>query len=190
MQSFLTIAMESVWGATALIWLVGAFRTKRTARRSPLLSRLVLLAPIAVGYTLVASHTLRAGWLDRRLWPQALSIEAAGLALTILGCGMAIWARVTLGSNWSGRPSVKEGHELVVRGPYRLVRHPIYAGLLLALAGGVLAVDRNGGVLGWLLVLVTYAIKMRQEERLMMQTFPADYPAYRHRVKALLPGLL
>ncbi len=190
MHLFLGIAMESVWGATALLWLVGAFRNKRTARRGSMLSRLVLLAPIALGYTLVASHTLRAGWLDLRLWPPTLAVEAAGLALTILGCGFAIWARVTLGSNWSARPSVKEGHELIVRGPYRLVRHPIYSGLLLALAGSVLAVDRNGCLLGWLLVLVTYAVKMSQEERLMMQTFPADYPAYRRRVKALVPGVL
>lgn len=190
MHSFIGMAMGSVWGVTALIWIAGAFRNKRTARRASLRSRLVLLTPIAVGYTLVASHTVRAGWLDLRLWPSSLVVEAAGLVLTLLGCGLAIWARVTLGANWSARPSVKEGHELVVRGPYRLVRHPIYSGLLLALAGSVMAVDRNGCVLGWLLVLITYAVKMRQEERLMMQTFPGDYPAYRRRVKALVPGLL
>jgi protein-S-isoprenylcysteine O-methyltransferase Ste14 len=112
------------------------------------------------------------------------------LALTILGCGFAIWARVTLGSNWSGLPNVKREHELIVKGPYKLVRHPIYSGLLLALAGTAIADGRSVWVLSLVLLAASYAVKMRQEEQLMMQTFPQDYPAYRRRVKALIPGVL
>ena len=190
MCPIIRIAIPSVWGVTILIWFVGMFLSKRAARQTSLLSRFLLLAPIAIGYMLVASHTIREGWLNQALWPQTLAPQAAGLALTILGCGFAIWARVSLGSNWSGRPSVKQGHELIVRGPYNLVRHPIYSGLLLALAGSAIAVDRSGCILGWLLICATYAVKIRQEEQLMMQTFPEDYPDYRRRVKALIPGVL
>jgi protein-S-isoprenylcysteine O-methyltransferase Ste14 len=190
MNPAISMALESLWGVTILIWTVGLFLNKHAARRTSLLSRFLLLAPIAIGYVLVASHVAREGWLNQRLWPQTLATQAAGVALTALGCGFAIWARVALGSNWSGWPSVKGGHELIVRGPYKLVRHPIYSGLLLALAGSALAVDRGGGLLGWVLVFATYAVKIRQEEQLMMQTFPETYPAYRRRVKALIPGLL
>ena len=75
------------------------------------------------------------------------------------------------------------------RGPYAFVRHPIYTGILLALAGSAIANGASGWMMAWLLVFVSYAVKIRQEEKLMMETFPQDYPAYRRRVKALIPGV-
>jgi protein-S-isoprenylcysteine O-methyltransferase Ste14 len=187
---FIVIAIDLVWGVTIVIWLAGMFRIKQAARRISSSSRILLLAPTVIGYMLVALPAVREGWLKQRLWPQTLAVQAAGLALTILGCGFAIWARVSLGSNWSARPSVRQGHELIVRGPYKLVRHPIYSGLLLGLAGSAIAIDRSGCIAGWILVFATYAIKTRQEEHLMMETFPEDYPNYRQRVRALIPGVL
>jgi protein-S-isoprenylcysteine O-methyltransferase Ste14 len=185
-----SLAFALVWGTTLVIWFTGMRRSKRAAHKISSLSRLILLIPNLLGYMLVALHFVRVGWLNLRLWPQSWALQAAGLVLTIIGCAFAIWARISLGRNWSARPSVREDHELIVRGPYKLVRHPIYTGLLLALAGSVLAVDRSGSILGWLLVFGTYFAKSRQEERLMLKTFPEDYPAYRRRVKALVPGVL
>jgi protein-S-isoprenylcysteine O-methyltransferase Ste14 len=173
-----------------LVWIAGLFFSKPTARRSSYASRLALFAPLIAFYLLVVFHIIPLGWLLLRFWPQTPAIQAAGLALTILGCSFAIWARVTLGSNWSGLPNVKREHELVVRGPYGLVRHPIYSGLLLALAGSAIAADKSFWTLALVLFAGSYAVKMRQEEQLMMQTFPEDYPAYRRRVKALIPGVL
>ena len=126
-----------------------------------------------------------------RLWPQTPAFEAAGLLLTILGCVFAIWARLTLGTNWSSMPDVKQSHELVTKGPYALVRHPIYSGLLLALAGTVIAAGISRFVvLVWALLAISYALKFRQEEKLMIETFPDAYPEYRKRVKAIIPGIL
>ena len=101
----------------------------------------------------------------------------AGLALTSAGALFAIWARLTLGTNWSGRPSVKAGHELIMTGPYALVRHPIYTGLLLGLAGTALAIGEWHAILGFVMIVLAFMVKMSQEERLMMQTFPEAYPA-------------
>ncbi len=70
-----------------------------------------------------------------------------------------------------------------------MARHPIYSGILLALAGTVLAVGQWRCIFGFLLILVALGVKMGQEERLMIETFPQDYPEYRRRVKALIPGL-
>jgi hypothetical protein len=83
-----------------------------------------------------------------------------------------------------------EQHELVVKGPYRIVRHPIYTGLILAVAGTGLALDKGIGFFMALLVFASYWLKMRVEEKLMMETFPEEYPEYRRRVKALIPGIL
>ena len=96
---------------------------------------------------------------------------------------------MTLGNNWSGRATVKAGHELIVSGPYSLARHPIYTGLLLASIGTALATAEWRCILGLALIVSGFAAKIGQEEKLMMQTFPDAYPRYRQRVKALIPGV-
>ena len=190
MHRLIHVGFACAWGALILVWIAGMAFSKRTARRGSYSSRLAMFVPFLVAWLLVALHVIPSDWLSLRLWPHTLAVEAAGLALTIAGCLFAIWARVTLGTNWSGLPKVKQEHELIVNGPYALVRHPIYSGLLLASAGNVLADGRNAWLLAWVLIAISYAIKMRQEERLMRETFPAAYPEYKQRVKALIPGIL
>lgn len=172
-----------------LVWIAGAFSTKSTARRASYASRLVLFVPLLGVWLLVRASVIPTHWLVLRLVPDSPAMQLLGLALTILGCLFAVWARVTLGSNWSGLPTVRHDHELIVRGPYRLVRHPIYTGLLLALAGSAIANGAFGWMMTWFLVFIAYAVKIRQEEKLMVETFPQDYPEYRRRVKALIPGV-
>jgi len=124
------------------------------------------------------------------LFPGSFPTQYAGLAVTAAGCLFAIWARLTLGANWSGRATVKQDHQLIVEGPYRLARHPIYTGLSLASLGTALAIGEWRCVLGLIIILLALLVKMSQEERLMMETFPQAYPQYRRRVKALIPGLI
>jgi protein-S-isoprenylcysteine O-methyltransferase Ste14 len=112
------------------------------------------------------------------------------VGLTIAGCLFAIWARITLGANWSGRATVKAGHELITAGPYALARHPIYTGLLTACIGTAIGYGERRCLVGLLLIVLGFVIKMGQEERLMLETFPDAYAAYRRRVKALVPGVL
>lgn len=182
-------AIEYTWTALALVWLVGLAFTKRTVRAQRPGTRLFHLALIALGFTLLSDRWLTQGWLGMRFIPGIRSIAVAGLALTIGGCGFAIWARLTLGGNWSGRATVKADHDLITTGPYAIARHPIYTGLLVAVVGTALADGEWHGVLAAVLILLALLVKMSQEERLMMQTFPAAYPAYRQRVKALIPGI-
>ena len=177
------------WGTLAVVWIAGAFSTKSTARSASYASRIVLLVPLLSVWLLVITHVIRTDWLAVHLWPHTPAIQLLGLALTILGCFFAVWARFTLGSNWSGLPAVRHEHELIVKGPYTLVRHPIYTGILLALAGSAISNGATGWMMSWFLVLVSFAVKIRQEEQLMMETFPQNYPAYRRRVKALIPGV-
>jgi len=190
LHQFIHVGFACAWGALILVWIAGLAFSKRTARSASYASRLVLIVPFLVAWLLVVLGVIRSEWLVLRLWPHTLAVQATGLVLTVLGCLFAIWARVTLGTNWSGLPKVKQEHELIVKGPYAVVLHPIYSGILLALVGTGLAADRSGWVFAWVLVVISYAVKIRQEERFMQETFPAAYPEYRQRVKALIPGIL
>jgi len=182
-------AIRYTWEALGLVWLVGLAFTKRTVRSQNPGTRLFHLALIVLGFTLLSDRWLTQGWLGIRFIPRVASIEMTGLVLTLAGCAFAIWARLTLGGNWSGRATVKADHELITRGPYAIARHPIYTGLLVAVAGTALANGEWHAVVAIIVIGLAFLVKMSQEERLMMQTFPAAYPAYRQRVKALLPGI-
>ena len=178
------------WAALALVWFAGLATTKPTVRSQSAGTRLFQLLVFALGFALIGRNWFESGWPGIRIVPDLPWIAMTGLALTVAGCAFAIWARIALGGNWSGRATVKQDHELVTTGPYALARHPIYSGIALALAGTALAGGQWRHVLGLIVILFGMMAKMSQEERLMLQTFPEAYPQYRRRVKALVPGVL
>ena len=101
-----------------------------------------------------------------------------------------LWARATLGRNWSGTVTLKENHEPIVRGPYRLVRHPIYTGLLAMLMATAIQQAHIAGMIGLILVFVSFWIKLSDEEELMRKQFPNQYAAYQQRVKRIIPFVI
>ena len=108
------------------------------------------------------------------------------------GVAFAIWARTILGGNWSGIATVKENHELICRGPYKIVRHPIYTGLVLAYLGTSMALwPTASGALLLAALIAALWIKSQQEEKLMEGQFPEAYAAYRQRVRSgIIPFVL
>ena len=177
------------WVVLGVLWLTLMAFTKPTARTQSLGSRSLHIAIILPGYLLLIDPRLALGWLGERVLPDAPATWIAGLAITFAGCLFAAWARITLGANWSGRVELKQDHELITKGPYALTRNPIYSGLILAAAGTAVAIGEWRCVIGLVLVVFAFATKIRQEEKVMMQAFPDTYPAYRKRVKALIPGI-
>ena len=108
-----------------------------------------------------------------------------GLAIWVLGLGLAVWARIYLGRNWGMPTSTKEDPELVTSGPYRTIRHPIYTGILLAMIGSAIAVG-----VWWLIAvaLIWYFIYSAfVEERNMTRLFPSAYPEYQQLTKMRSP---
>jgi protein-S-isoprenylcysteine O-methyltransferase Ste14 len=179
-----------LWFAWAVYWMVSAVRIKAAVRRESTASRLAHVIPLFVGGVLMAWRDLPWGpWgpLNARLWPQSLTAYWIGLALLIAGLAFAVWARVHLGRNWSGSVTVKEGHELIRSGPYALVRHPIYTGLITAVLGTAIVSGTVRAALGLVIITLSLLRKLRTEEAFMRETFPGEYPRYSADVPALVP---
>jgi protein-S-isoprenylcysteine O-methyltransferase Ste14 len=118
------------------------------------------------------------------------TVQWMAAVLCIAGLAFCVWARVTLGRNWSGTITFKEGHELIERGPYRLVRHPIYTGLLAMFLATAIAAGHLGGVVAVMLAFASFWVKLKEEEKLMLQQFPDQYGSYQQRVKRIIPFVL
>jgi protein-S-isoprenylcysteine O-methyltransferase Ste14 len=112
-----------------------------------------------------------------------------GLAIFVPGLALAIWARVYLGRNWGMPLSQRADPELVTTGPYRRIRHPVYSGILLGMAGTAIAVSPHW--LNAVAILGAYfPFSAVIEERAMARLFPAAYPPYKHATKMLIPYIL
>jgi len=128
--------------------------------------------------------------MNQRLIPHADWALVIGSTICVPGLFVTLWARWTLAGNWSSDVTFKEGHELVRTGPYRFVRHPIYTGLLMMSLGTAIEVGLLRCWLALPLMTAAFWIKLRQEERFMLQHFPGEYPDYRRQVKALIPFVI
>jgi protein-S-isoprenylcysteine O-methyltransferase Ste14 len=135
------LLIPALWGVWALVWIVMALRVKAVAWRESTWSRLVGLVPLVLAFWLLAARSMP-GWLGQRWAEPSWILIGLGLTLVAAGLLLAVWARTALAGNWSGSVTLKEGHEIVRSGPYRLIRHPIYSGLLLAWASSRRARDR------------------------------------------------
>jgi protein-S-isoprenylcysteine O-methyltransferase Ste14 len=184
--SFLGPALFGLWLCWFLYWLGSGRRVKPARWRESRVSQLRHRVPLGVAAVLMAAPRRLPHVLTRRFLPPGPVAPLAGLALTMAGLLLAIWARRHLGRNWSAEVTVKEDHALVRSGPYARVRHPIYSGLLLAMAGTAVAVGEWRGIVAVLLVLLAFVLKSRVEEERMRETFP-EYEAYRRESAALIP---
>jgi protein-S-isoprenylcysteine O-methyltransferase Ste14 len=182
-------AILACWLVFLAFWAVTALSTKRTLEAQPLASRLTHTIPVFAGVWLLFKGRSDPRPFGDLVLPHTPAVLGLGLALTLAGLSLAIWARLILGRNWSGRVTFKEGHELVRHGPYAHVRHPIYTALLLMITGSAIAIGRLGGLIGLPLVGLGIWLKLRQEEALMSEHFPDEYRSYRSQVGALIPRL-
>jgi protein-S-isoprenylcysteine O-methyltransferase Ste14 len=175
------------WFVFAITWAIAALFVKRTVERSWGWGRLSM---IVIG-TLVYGIARSPQWLGgRKLWTPTTNNESLAAAIVLVGLGVTLWARFTLGRNWSGAVTFKQDHELIERGPYRYVRHPIYTGLLLMALGTAMLRPWTSAFVSCGILLIGLWFKLRAEEQLLTRHFPQEYPRYRQRVRALIPFVL
>jgi len=179
-----------IWIAVGIVWLIGGMASKRAARHEAAGSRFLHVAIMVAAFSLFYSARLNTGPLAQRFVPDTAAIAWVGLALAVAGCVFAIWARIMLAGDWSASVTVKRDHRLVRKGPYGIVRHPIYSGFLLALGGTALALGEWRAIAGLLLAFIGWHLKSRVEERFMAEQFGAEYAVYQREVKALIPFVL
>ena len=189
MNTTAEIFLALCWLTFFVYWIVAALFTKRTAHRSAHWAGWCLSLLLAASVVLRRSGVPSGG--NAVLWHTTPALAAVADAVTCTGLVIALWARTVLGRNWSAFVVFKERHELIERGPYRVVRHPIYTGVLLMLLGTATLWGRLAGLILIGGAFAGLSLKAWHEERLLTKHFPAAYVTYRARVRAaLIPFVL
>lgn len=179
-----------LWLAWLAVWLLWAFQSKPARQKESGVSRLAYALPVWIAAYLLFYARSLPGWWNGEIIAYRPWFGWLAIAVTTLGFAFSIWARACLGSNWSGAVTVKVGHELIRTGPYRLVRHPIYTGILISMFGTALAYDRWRVLVALPVLWLAFTIKRLKEEQFMHQTFGAQYNDYARTTGALFPLLL
>lgn len=178
-----------IWVGWVVSWIAAAVWSGRTEKRMMMREELIYRVLILVGVVLISHWSARALG-ERRLWHVGYDGAYALAGLTFAGVLFTWWGRLHLGRLWSGTITRKEGHRVVDSGPYALVRHPIYTGLIAAALATVVAKATAAAIAGWMLVTLGLWLKARAEERfLAAELDPGAYAAYRRRVPMLVPFL-
>jgi protein-S-isoprenylcysteine O-methyltransferase Ste14 len=179
-----------VWILFFLYWQIKAVNTKTTVRLEPAASRILRVFIMLIAIVLLSTTRIPLPWLYLQLWPTGLWPFWLGAAIIIAGLLFAVWAREHLGRNWSRSVTIKQDHELITTGPYAMVRHPIYTGVLTGLLGTAIALGEVRGFVAFVLFFIAFGIKLRMEEQWMRSQFGETYATYAHRTAALVPYLL
>ncbi|HEX3664617.1 MAG TPA: isoprenylcysteine carboxylmethyltransferase family protein [Rhizomicrobium sp.] len=182
------LAINYLWIVWAISWLVAAFWSERTAKRpgfnDELLYRVVTLA----GAALLFGFTNRTYRSHLALWSLGETENWILFAICAGGFLFCWWARLHLGKLWSGWITRKEGHRIVDTGPYGIVRHPIYTGLIASAFATAIMKATALALAGAAIMTLGFWIKARLEERFLREQLgTTDYDAYRRRVPMLLP---
>ena len=175
------------WYALAIYWAFSALRLKRIKVSEDPGGRLLHIGMMVLVFVLLYSERLALGPLGWRFVPDSTLFRNSGILLTFIGAVVAIWARYSLGQYWSGRVTLKVDHQLIRFGPYAHVRHPIYSGLILAMAGTALVIGEWRAAVGVLLAIVELSRKAAKEEALLATEFGDQYREYRRQAGFLMP---
>ena len=182
------------WEITSVCWMVfwiywsfGAPRRRPSKRKVARTFTVLNTGLLYLGFLLILLGRSVPGSLGLLFVPQAIPMDVTGMLFTILGVAFAIWSRQSLRNNWSGEVAITEGQQFMRSGPYAVVRHPIYAGMLLALFGTTLVASAVGSLLGFALAILSLWQKAHIEEQFLIVEFGEQYANYQREVKFLIP---
>jgi protein-S-isoprenylcysteine O-methyltransferase Ste14 len=179
-----------IWAAFGVCWFASARRATSARTQESRVYRLVRLLILALVFILLFADWAGVGPLA---WPfvrERAAVIYSGFVLALLGLALAMWARIHLGQYWSDRVVLKVDHQLVRTGPYAWIRHPIYSGVLLGVAGTAVVLGEWRGVLAFVILLVNYCIKAGREDRLLAEAFPDQFAEHKSHAGFLLPNFI
>jgi len=175
------------WAIWAVWWLAMAFFSKSTKRRESVIQRFEHLLPALLGFSLIFREGFGGAWLARPIFVAGPTLLLLCVMVTMLGLLFSVWARLALGANWSGSVTIKSNHQLIRRGPYRWIRHPIYTGMLAALLAVAITQGLLSGAVGFALVFFALFRKARREELFLSQEFGEGFTEHRQHTGMFLP---
>jgi len=178
---------QVVWIAWVVSWIVASFWSGRTAKRVTTVETWIYRTIIFAGALLIAPWTARALG-ESPIWPIGDTGAYALVFVMLVGLALTWWARIQLGRLWSSAITRKDEHRLVDSGPYALVRHPIYTGIIIALFATAATEATPVALLGAALIMIGLWVKACAEERFLLAELGTDtYESYQRRVPMLVP---
>ncbi|HEX6771046.1 MAG TPA: isoprenylcysteine carboxylmethyltransferase family protein [Acidobacteriaceae bacterium] len=182
--------LEKGWLLLGVSWLLTALGQKRAVFRETTWRSMIYRGGTVAAFLLMFSGWAALGMLTWRVTAQSAVLEWLGLCVGSVGFAIAFWARILLGGEWSSQVTLKADHRLIVAGPYALVRHPIYTGILLAALGTAMTGGELRMYLGVAVLFAAFWYKSRLEEKVLIGAMGDLYLEYRQHTYALIPGLL
>jgi protein-S-isoprenylcysteine O-methyltransferase Ste14 len=183
------IAIGALWVLWMISWLAAAAWSDRTVKGPAMRHQIVYRILAAAGFVMLFG-IYHSSWAELTLWRTPEALAWTMVAFTLGGLLFTWWARIHLGRLWSSDVARKADHHVVDTGPYGIVRHPIYTGILLASIGTAVTRGTLGTWLGFGLMTLGWAIKARMEEGFLREQLGAEqYGAYARRVPMLVPFL-
>lgn len=179
-----------IWDIFWAYWILSAIRTRLKVRKEAdgqqNIPRLLHLFFVVLSFFLILFKFDNITLWNRVITPNS-SLQNLGMIIVILSLSFAIWARIILGKNWSGAIQKVECQRLVISGPYRYIRNPIYTGILCGFCGTFLVIGTLASLIGFLIITVAYVIKVVKEQKFLVHEFGKDYEDYIKGSWALIP---
>ncbi len=177
-----------LWITWFISWWLAANWSSRTASRVSMVQQLPYRLITLVGFVLLFGINTRRSHDPLRFWTLPTGAGWGMVGLCLIGFGFAWWARLHLGKLWSAFVTRKADHTIIDTGPYGIVRHPIYTGIILAALAVAILKGTVFAIAGVLLATLGFWIKARLEERFLREELGTEtYDSYRRRVPMLIP---
>ena len=186
LRSTAEIVNVALWVAWFISWLLAALWRERAAKQPPARSQIFYRVLVMAGVVFLFDRVFPP--LDRPLWHSLFPLEWLFVATSAFGFAFTWWARIHLGKLWSSNVGRKADHRIVDSGPYAIVRHPIYTGIIIASSATAALRATAGAWIGMALLTAGWYVKARLEERFLREQLgPDNYDAYARRVPMLIP---
>lgn len=192
MSEYIKIGLKVTWLIVLTYWFILGFSAKKVKHQETFFKRFVQYwLPLIIAILLLGpGDRFGHSWLREKFIEHTNLVGTIGLIISVIGAIIACASRYILGKNWSLSVQRKENHQLIQDGIYKIVRHPIYTGLLLLFIGNAIIVGDYRAIIAVLIVFISLWLKLKKEEKMLTETFGTKYTEYKNQTKALIPFLL